>query len=578
MRFAFRDMRAGSSLPEAESHGSARVSSSRKEQTSRIGGLPWIWRVCSRLIIGALFIVAGSLMFGPAPAWIGGSYGFANAIYLHKSITGQFMGPHLRVEVSFTTSSGSHITTFIYPNYVSLPRSHKRLPILYTFSNPRKAFYEGPGGDYNLPTLPITYSAVGIGLIIIGLYFVLSTLLWWRQLSVLASTSAPGRSVYLDWKLERGKTLHVVATDVQERSKYAWITIRYTTPFDWVARLLRSTRRRSAPPATDLENGPRPVAATLLGETAPHRWLILSTPSGLVLPASRAEPIIASDPPPMLPTNDRAILSAHRRLLAAYAAMLVRVGLLPMFVCPPGKSGMMPRFRVLRTFFCWRVLIRLHVESHIRRQLRYLERAYLWAQMLVPGMSDNAQEQRRLMGELRAECHSFSGSLMDLRRWVISFLLGVAALVAALPAIVQIHQVQLTILLQGIVLWVFRILLLSPGIFALTAYGDAFRCKRQMFLSSPPIEHLPNGNRANVYHLEDGLYRTIGQQKHRERASDFLAYAVTLAAVAAVLIWRQVEPGHYFIDGADWIITLGAILFPLWLLISRLRNRLREDR
>jgi len=280
----------------------------------------------------------------------------------------------------------------------------------------------------------------------------------------------------------------------------------------------------------------------------------------------------------MLPTNNGAILSAHRRLLADYAAMLVRVGLLPMFVRPPGKSGAMPRFRVLRTLFCWRALIRLHVESHIRRQLRYLDRAYLWAQMLVPATSDDGQEQRRCIGELRAECRSFSGSLMDLRRWAVSFILGTAALVAASPAIVQLHQIQLTSLLQGIALWVFRIILLSPGIFALTAYCDAFRCKRQMFMSSPPVEHISNGNRANVYRMESDLYRLIGQQKRKERASDLLAYVLALAAVATYLVWHQLEPAPYFVDRADWIFILGVMLFALWPFINRLLNRLREDR
>lgn len=578
MRLALRDIRARSSRPGAEGHGTVGADNGGKEQRSSIGGLPWTWRLCYRLTTGALLIVAGSLMFGPAPVWIGGSYGFANAVYLHESTTGQFMGPHLRVEVRFTASGGSRITTFIYPSYASLPRPHKRLPILYISSDPRKAFYAGPGGDYNLPELPITYSAVGVGLLMIGLYFFVSTLLWWRQLSILVSTPGHGRNVYLDWEPGRGQALLVVATDVQDRSKYSWITVPDATPFDGVAKLLQSIRRRDISRVPNTVAGSRPVAATLLGEAAPHRWLILRAHSGLVLPASRAEPVIASDPAPMFPTNDRGILSAHRHLLAAYAAMLVRVGLLPMFVCPPGRSGMMPMFRVLRTFLCWRMLIRLNVESHIRRQLRYLERAYLWAQMLVPGTSDDTQEQRRLIGELRAECHTLSGSLMDLRRWVISFILGLAALVAALPAIIQIHQVQLASLLQGIVLWVFRIIILSPGIFALRAYGDAFRCKRRMFMSSPPTGHLSNGNRINVYRLEDDLYRIIGQRKRKEKASDFLAYAATLVAVAAFLISRQLEPAPYSVDGADWVIVPGIILFAMWRLISRLRSRLREDR
>jgi hypothetical protein len=167
---------------------------------------------------------------------------------------------------------------------------------------------------------------------------------------------------------------------------------------------------------------------------------------------------------------------------------------------------------------------------------------------------------------------------MDLRGRAASFLLGMAALVTAVPVIVQIHQIQLHTLVQGIVVWVFRILLLSPGILALRAYGDAFRCKRQMFASSPPLGDQAAGRRASIYGMENDLYLLIGQQKRTERLSDYVAYVLALIAVSGYLMWRLLAPAPYFASPATLVVIVAGISFAAWRLTANVLRRRGYDR
>jgi hypothetical protein len=61
---------------------SSTESAAWKPEDRRPSGLPWAWRSFSRLAGGALAIILGLLLFGPAPGWLGGSYFSEEATYV----------------------------------------------------------------------------------------------------------------------------------------------------------------------------------------------------------------------------------------------------------------------------------------------------------------------------------------------------------------------------------------------------------------------------------------------------------------------------------------------------------------
>jgi hypothetical protein len=516
-------------------------------------------------------------MFGPAPAWIGDSYVSTKATYVSQAIVNRYIQPHLQVKVRFTPGKHSQITTYVYPRYRELPSAYKTIPIFYSLSDPRKALYAGPGGDYNSFGGRFFYPLLGASLILVGLYFLASVLIWRQRLLALARLPSQSQPVRLRWQQQGKLPPSVIITNPKNGSEYAWEVLRTDTSHDRrIAKFLGPLRRTTNSTRRNPSAVRQPTEAEILGEPGAHKWLILRAGRELILPISLAEPVIATDSPPHLPADFHTVVIAHRRLIAAYAGALQRARALPMFVRPPAKSGVMPSLHALRTLLCWRVLVRLHVESHVRRQLRYLSHEYTRTQMLVSAISWRADDHRRCLTELREDCQLLRGSLTDIWRRAASFLLAVAAVVPVVLAMVQIHQIQFSFLVTQILLWVVRVVLLLPGVFALIAYTDAFRCKRRLFLSSPDVSRPKT--RQNIYRLEDVLFSQIGQRKHKERASDYWVYALVLLTWITFAAWVLATPGPYYPGASEWILV-AVITLPLaWRFVKGIVRRRSEDR
>jgi hypothetical protein len=559
---------------------SSTVSAARKPDSRRPSGLPWAWRSFSRLAGGALAIISGLLLFGPAPAWLSGSYFTEEATYISQTTQNPFLGPHLRVEVRFTTNSNANVIGYVYPQYGKLPNKAKLIPIIFSGSIPRKVYYDGPGGDYNNPATPVPfYPLVGTVLIIAGLYLMVSVVIWRLRMSLLFSRGPRSQLVDVRWQHKKTRHPTVTITDRENGSEYAWEVVRAETPVDGLVKRVHAFTRRTDEASAERTAGPRPAVAELLGEPGPHKWLILHSANDVVFPASMAEPVVGTDPLPPLPASYRTILVAHRRLVAAYAAALERADALPIFVRPSVPYDGIPVWHYLRTLLCLRSLVRLHVESHIRRQLRHLTQAYVRSQLLIPEVTKAANEQRRGLAELQGECQLLSGSLMDIRRRLSSSLVGLVAAVPALAVIVQIHQVRASLLIEDAVFWIFGALLVMPGLFALIAYTDAFRCKRALFASSPAIGKRLRGTRESIYKLEIELFTQLGQRKLPERASDYWAYAVILVAWAACETSYLRSQGPYrSVSVGDWVLFSILTLLLLFVLVKKFKRRLSEDR
>jgi len=301
----------------------------------------------------------------------------------------------------------------------------------------------------------------------------------------------------------------------------------------------------------------------------------------LLVPESRAEPVIGSSPPPrpLLPGEQAALAEAHRRLLGAYAAVCSQVRSLPRFVCPPAWSG----FEPVRTLLCWRPSVRLHVESHIRRQLKQLADAYVRSQMLIPETSTGSAKRQFLSG-LQEECKQFSASLSDIPGRATAYVLIIATLLPIVPALVKTNQIPFNQLLGTMLTIALYVLVFLPGIFALIAYTDAFRCKRQLFMSYIPVgASAAKSPPENVYRLETSVFALLSQPKRLERLSDCWANIVVLTAgivfvARSLLTWTKdpYAPGVILQIISATLLAIAAIIIARPIVVNFLRRRRQE--
>jgi hypothetical protein len=481
-----------------------------------------------------LFIIAGTVL-GLMSS--GGAHSHTKATIVAQKTLNRLWAPQLLVKVRFTPKNHSPVTALIHPSYRTLPSTRKPIPILYKNDSPTTAFYAGPGGDvfFATPSSAEKGILVGTCFIVIGLLLLIPVINKRRRIQSLVHQQDQKRVVHLRWQEKPKEWPTVIVTGPQEFSDYSWLIFQPPTPKDGI---LRRLRRSSRSQRTDAGAATRPDCAELVGVLSPHQWIVLRAGGELLIPESRAEPVIGSSPPPrpLLPGEQAALAEAHRRLLAAYAAVCSQVRLLPRFVCPPTERGLPG----VRTLLCWRPSVRLHVESHIRRQLKQLADAYVRAQMLISETSKDSDKQRRFLSGLQEECKQMSASLSDIPRRVTASVVIIATLLPLVPVLVKTHQVPFHQFLGIVLTFALYVLLFLPGIFALIAYTDAFRCKRQLFISytpadacavRPPLE--------NVYRLETSVFTLLSQPKHLERLSDCWANTVVLTAGIIFIVRAQ---------------------------------------
>ena len=554
--------------------------------SSKPTGSQWRWRIVLPLIIAALFIIVGltfwaNLLMRPS---IEAGYTRTNAAYVSQKTVDQWWAPALDVEVRFYVHNHSRVTAFIHPNNRTLPSTRKPIPIIYRTSDPSEAFYAGPGGDANLTNLSSTGLTLsnaedvefGTGWIVVGLLALTPAVIWRRRIAARVAALAarqPGQgpTVHFRWQQEPGKPATVVVTDPTGSPEYSW----HVLP------------RKMHAVTNDVGED-----AELSGDLGPHRWIVLRSGDELVVPTSRAEPIIGTHAPPpqLLPGQESKLVPAHRALLSAYAAVLGQTLLLPGLIRPPteldNKYNTFKTFEMLyRTLLCWRWSVRLQVESHIRRQLRHLSDSYVRAQMLISETSHDADEQRRRLNKLREECQQLNTSLSDIPHRAAPLIIGLATLLPVVPAIVKTHQIQFRTFLVIILVLTLITLLFLPGVFAMIAYTDAFRCKRKLFISyTIPGTPIAQRTGENVYKLENAVFTLLHQPKRLERASDFWAPVVVLTAwVVFVPIYAlHLLAGPYPIGLLSLafsviLIAIGAILVTLWI-VENFLCRPRDER
>ena len=571
-------------------------------------GLPWRWRIVSRLAAAATFITVGTLtcvyiIVTVVLAHV--TFTHASAIYVSQKTVSGLITSQLEVKVRFYVHNHPPVITYIHPNYSTLPSTSTRrpIPILYWAPNPSEAFYAGPGGDANFPfTTAEGLVGLGIALIVVGLLLLTSVTTWRRRVLSRARHRGQCRTVHLRWQEEPSQTWPtVVVTNPQGGPDYSWRVLPRGTPIDGTLRFLRSPSRGLRTAGGSVSEQPRPNHAELAGGLAPRQWVLLRSTGDLILPATRAEPVIGTGAPtPRADPGSEGTLVAHRRLLAAYAEILEQVRQLPRFIRPPAElsppvrdrsrrlrrfarppvqPGTIPVLPTFRTFLCWRLSVRLHVESHIRRQIRQLGYAYVRAQMLISATSHDADEQRRRLMGLRDECQLVNSSLTDARRRAVSFVILFAAFLPIVPLIAKIPQVQFSRLLQAVLAGILIALIFLPGAFALIAYRDSFRCKKQLFqLYTAPHTSAAHLDAENVYELENTVFGEIDQPKRLERLSDCWAYALVLAALIVVCTEAELLSGPFPVGVLSRIAVAIIAIVSTWWFVATLARRRRDER
>lgn len=545
----------------------------------------WRRKIIKRIAVGSLMIVFGVTIIiavGQMSAPDAGVYRHANATYISQRIIDPLWAPVLQIKVQFTTNNKRSVTAFIeaIERPAALPTKPKPIPILYRADNPTTAFYAGPGGDprYTPPNKSGILPAACITLI--GLLLLTGALINRQRIISGSREQEQSHLVHLRWQMATSnQPTMVVVTDPQECSDYSWQVFH---PKARKAGILRRPTRTSPLPGTALDNYTRFDRAELAGKLGPHRWIVLRSADELIIPLSRAEPIVGSSPPlrPLRLGEATKLVRAHRSLLAAYAGVCSQARLLPQFNRPPVALVV-----GIRTLLCYRPLVRLHVESHIRRQLRQLADAYLRAEMLISETSKDSAEQRRQISSLREECQQLSNSLLDIPRRLAASLVGIAALLPLIPLLIKIPQVSFGHFIETVLPLVLYALLFLPGIFALLAYNDTFRCKRQLFMSyiAPATQKAQDAHQ-NIYQLETAMFDLLRQPKRLERMSDCWANIVVLA-IGIVVFTLQLVPdvnNSYWVGTIPRILLYGTLAFlaikVTWMAVVYLLRRLRQER
>ena len=545
---------------------------------SKPTGLPWYWRNLSRFIGGACSVVLAFLILSPVPGFFWATYFRVNATYISQKISDRFVAPQLEVKVRYELSNHSKVTAYIHPQYRALPSGHKLIPVYYLSSNPRIAYYAGPGGDEKLATA-VLYPIFGVSLGTIGIYLLYSAITWRRQVLALAYRPGQRGIVRLRWKQPAENVATAVITPRSDGLEYSWEVLAAKTPIDGIVAFLWPLLRVKNFPRPGSSVPLRPETAEVAGNLGPHQWLILNANGQLILPRSRAEPIIGTGQSLSISPGSPFLFTTHRQLLAAYAAVLTEARQLPAFIRPPAKSDGLPLLHTLRTLLCWRVLVRFHVEGHVRRQLKSLDDACIRAQMLTTTENFDDRERDKFT-EMRAQLQLLSNSLTNVRSRLASLIVIVAAVLPVLLALVKVHQLQFNLLVQIVFYWLLRSLVFLPGIFALMAYNDAFRCKRRLFASFQFPKTSIGQSDSGIYALEDEMFAQIGQRKHLEPMSDCYARILVLTAWTTLWIWSflTAKSSPYPL-GANVVVIISVITtIWVWRSILTVRRRMRDVR
>jgi hypothetical protein len=508
---------------------------------TRESGVPQITRLprsyWSDRTAPAIFITAGGLaIIGLIFFLVAIPYTFTNARYVRQASP-----PHReqKVEVRFAAPDHGTVTAYVYPGSDHLNR-REPVPIFYENTHPQNAFYATQADRRLMPL----WFAFGGCVVLAGVSLLFSAVRWRRRIAAMTNQTEKWQAVELYY----WKNLQMVAVAQEGGTRYTWSVFRRTIPSKEVSSssdnsntadtqatqrpswfyFLHRIRTRSA-------SWPAPIMAEVSGDLQAYRWFVVRAPGQLMLPSTRAYPVIGTahatvDPPAI---NDE-LVTAHRRLLAAYVTVRAQVRLLPRFAFVYLATE--DESKLERTdFLCLRLLVQLHTDYDIRRQVRQIADTYLRAELLITDISEKANKARQRLAELRQDCDALIGLASYTTGRRVSAVLGLATLLPLITIVAKVPQLQFMRFL-GILLTVFIIgLSILPGGLMLIAYNHAYRCKRQLFatrsLNIPTTEQ-----RESVYELEAVLLSLIRQTKRPERPSERWVYGIIVAALITFII------------------------------------------
>lgn len=307
----------------------------------KITRLPRYYWPFSTVLLALSFLAFGVAIISLVCFSIVLPYTFTNATYQGQMIVRSNTGRHeLKVGVRFGTGDHGIVTAYIYPGSNHL--QHKGpVPIFYEDSDPQNVFYATPSDRAATPI----WLSVGGAMLLAGFSFFASAIRWRRRIAI-ASQAEKWQSVYLyHWE-----NLQMVTVFQEGGPKYTWGVFRRTLPSkesqtspdvsdttqtqqvgrrSTLARILSRFFYSIKTPAV---TWPTPSLAEISGDLGPYRWLVIRSSGELLVPDSRATPVIGTGHAATAQLIvDDALLSAHRRLLAAYATVRNQARLLPRF-------------------------------------------------------------------------------------------------------------------------------------------------------------------------------------------------------------------------------------------------------
>jgi hypothetical protein len=524
------------------------------------------------MIIGFFFA-----LFGISAVIVGVNAYFDHLVHANAQVVGRGHASSLGsmgVEVKFAVTNPIRtVLAYIHPqNHLDL-KAHAIIPITYDAGLPTDAYYAGTGGDINDPLPPRVLTIGSLVVILGGVLCLISDWRWRRRMQrLLGVASSEGPMANVCWQ-DNGTSLIVIATTPTIPWQLSWETraIKRQSPLQFWKNWLEESRFHFWKRRLD-RNDTNPPAVQAGASLAQDKWTVLRSSDTIYLPLSSAQILTLKRQSPHAMALDSSLTYHQRQLLSAYADVLNRIRELPVVFAAVGQRYFMGRAPGFRPLICWRFLIRLYAEAHIRRQLRNLSKLYIREQFLLDSFDNASMKQ---LSHLRQDCNLFVDSLSDTSRPIASIVIALTVIAPIAPLVLKTNPLPFYVFVETLVWLIGVAVLLTPGAIIVLVYSDSFRFKRQLFGEDLPKIMLDRPE--SIYKLETKVFDMLDQPKYREVASDLLirgALIAVLCAYFAVILYRQY---HYygFIPTSDWIpagAILGLLIFSLAKAVERRRR------
>jgi hypothetical protein len=471
-----------------------------------------------------------------------------------------------RVKVRFFARKSPHATiTYIYPQDQVNFKEDALVPITYELERPSHAYFAGPGGDVNAPNTPgFGELTVFFALIINGAWLIRQSRWRTRMLGLIDAASHQGPFIRTYWHNNRySSTIITTHSTVPWQLSWKVLVIDSRIDISSLRQFRKAWRKRNEVMLPGAQAGANLKIA---------QPVVLRSGDFIFLPLSRAAPITLTRSISAFVNEGDNLMSCHQQLLGAYTDVLNRIRQLPALFAGRGRRYSIRRGSHFRTLLCWRFMIRLHTEAHIRRQLRNLTNAYVRRQFSSTAILSINKEELQSAQE---ECNKIVESLSDNSRLAPAIVVGLTIIAPLIPLILKANPVPFYQLLTTVYFFVLAIIIFLPGTIAVIVYADAFRFKRQLFGADLP--RMESRSSMNIYELENRLYAILDQPKRTESASD-----LWLRAGIIIILWIALgrlysRPPYFQVPILYWTIS-AIIIFPTWSLLKGIWYRRKAEK